>query len=401
MMVKFKWEQIVTMLSQQEGRVPAILDPGFTYANMRKRKIIVISDEHAGTYDPDPKTGETMYTSMADRMKKTGNYEDIVDFGDRCLDFDVIALKISKFRSEVEESWAASGKGPSYVGTVHMFWSMLDSNGDPIQPTAECDAAWGRLAAQFQKMELRVYVTMNYGASILVDDHGEGARKFKQWAVFLTQTMEKVAIVDKGLRFWTDRALLAPDRLRGNSELQAYNAMVDHYVLRQQVLLNLTTRKHHWRGDGTKGDKSMNNMASRLLCSLKHQGEGKLETDEMVPQVCEEEEEKAEVLLEDVVDLTGEDEQMDRPDFNLDQGEPDLRRFWVQEDDCDIFFLLLQKANAGWLERHQKHLQTSRKMSVLQSDGNNRKINAIRASIRCNCCRQFASFGATSKLEGH
>ena len=127
-----------------------------------------------------------------------------------------------------------------------------------------------RLVGEFQRMELRVYVTMNYGASILVDDHGEGARKFKQWAVFLTQTMEKVAIVDKGLRFWTDRASLAPDRLRGNSELQAYNAMVDHYVLRQQVLLNLTTRKYHWRGDGTKGDKSMMNMASRLLCSVKH-----------------------------------------------------------------------------------------------------------------------------------
>ena len=115
--------------------------------------------------------------------------------------------------------------------------------------------------------------------------------------------------------------------------------MVDHYVLRQQVLLNLTTRKYHWRGDGTKGDKSMINMASKVLCSVKYQGGGKVEADEMVPQVREEDEEKAEALLEDVVDLTGEDEQMDRPDFNLDQGEPDLRRFWVQEDDCDIFFV--------------------------------------------------------------
>ena len=49
-----------------------------------------------------------MYTSMADRMKKTGKYEDIVDFGDSYLDFNVIALKISEFRSEVEESWVAS-----------------------------------------------------------------------------------------------------------------------------------------------------------------------------------------------------------------------------------------------------------------------------------------------------
>ena len=135
--------------------------------------------------------------------------------------------------------------------------------------------------------------------------------------------MEKVAIVDKGLRFWSDRSVLAPDRLRGKAELQAYNAMVDHYVLRQQVLLNLTTRKYIWRGDGTKGgDKGMLNMAAAVLCSVKYEGGGIVEADEMVPEVREEEEEMAEVLLEDVVDLTGEDEQMERPDFNLDQGEP-------------------------------------------------------------------------------
>ena len=136
-MVQFKWKQIETMLCQYEGRVSAILDPDFKYENMRKRKTIVISDEHAGTYDPDPKTGETMYTSMADRMEKTGNYGDIVDFGERCLDFDVIAMKISKFRAEVEDSYAAS-KVPTYVGTVHMFWSMMDSNGEPLVPSNEC-----------------------------------------------------------------------------------------------------------------------------------------------------------------------------------------------------------------------------------------------------------------------
>jgi len=198
-MVKFKWKQIENMLCQYEGRVSAILAPDFKYESMRKRKIIVISDEHAGTYDPDPKTGEDMYTSMADRMKKTGNYGDIVDFGERCLDFDVIAMKISKFRAEIENDYAAT-KVPTYVGTVHMFWSMMDSNGEPLVPSNECQAAWDRLVGEFQRMELRVYVTMNHGASTLVDDP-EGARKFKQWAGLLTQTMEKVAIVDKGLRF--------------------------------------------------------------------------------------------------------------------------------------------------------------------------------------------------------
>ena len=70
------------LLYKHESRVPAVLSPDFKYEDMRKRKIIVISDEHAGTYDPDPKTWEDMYTSMADRMKKTGNYGDIVDFGE-------------------------------------------------------------------------------------------------------------------------------------------------------------------------------------------------------------------------------------------------------------------------------------------------------------------------------
>ena len=177
-------------------------------------------------------------------------------------------------------------------------------------------------------------------------------KKRRRGAALLTHEMEKVAIVDKGLRFWSDRAVLAPDRLRGKAELQAYNAMVDHYVLRQQVLLNLTTRKYKWRGDGTKGgDKGMINMALTVLCSVKYEGAGKVEADEMVPEV-QEEEEKAEALLEDVVDLTGEEEQMERPDFNLDQGEPDLRRFWVQEDDCDVFFCCYKKRmQAGWDDR--------------------------------------------------
>ena len=181
-MVKFKWQQVEDTLYKLEGRVPAVLSPDFKYEDMRKRKIIVISDEHAGTYDPDTKTGENMYTSMADRMEKTGKYEDIVDFGDRVLDFDVIALKINKFRGEIEEVFQESGV-PTYVGTVHMFWSMLDSNGEPLLPSTDIQAKWERLVGEFKGMELRVYVTMNYGASILVDDHGEGARKFKQWAV--------------------------------------------------------------------------------------------------------------------------------------------------------------------------------------------------------------------------
>ena len=75
-------------------------------------------------------------------------------------------------------------------------------------------------------------------------------------------------------------------------------------------------------------------MAAKLLCSVQHQGEGKIDADEMVPEISTEE--QADVMLEDVVDLTMEDEQVDRPEFNLDQGEPDLQRFWIQEDDCDI-----------------------------------------------------------------
>ena len=135
-MVKFKWQQVEDTLYKFEGRAPAVLKPDFKYEDMRTRKIIVISDEHAGTYDPEAKTGENMYTSMADRMKKTGKYGDIVDFGDKVVDFDVVAMKVNKFRGEIEEVFQASGV-PTYVGTVHMFWSMLDSNGEPLLPSDE------------------------------------------------------------------------------------------------------------------------------------------------------------------------------------------------------------------------------------------------------------------------
>ena len=99
--VKFKWEFPETQLTKQEGRIPVILDPDFSYTKMRKRKIFVISDAHAGTYDPDPKTGEPMYTSIADHMKKTDKYDDIVDFGDSRLEFNAVAARIRKFRESV------------------------------------------------------------------------------------------------------------------------------------------------------------------------------------------------------------------------------------------------------------------------------------------------------------
>ena len=123
--------------------------------------------------------------------------------------------------------------------------------------------------------------------------------------------------------------------------------MVDQYLLRQQVLLNLSTRKFHWRGDGSATDNSYCSMAAKLLCSVQHQGEGKIDADEMVPEISTEE--QADVMLEDVVDLTMEDEQVDRPEFNLDLGEPDLQRFWIQEDDCDITICCYKKRmQADW-----------------------------------------------------
>ena len=111
--------------------------------------------------------------------------------------------------------------------------------------------------------------------------------------------------------------------------------MLDQYLLRQQALLNLSTRKFIWRGDGSATDTSHCNKAMKLLCGLQQPGEGKIDADEVVPEVSTEE--QTVVMLEEVVDLTMEqDEQMDGPEFNLDLGEPDLQRFWIQEDDCDI-----------------------------------------------------------------
>ena len=75
---------------------------------------------------------------------------------------------------------------------------------------------------------------------------------------------------------------------------------------------------------------------------LPHPGEGKIDADEVVPEVAVEE--QPVVMIDEIIDLTAEqEEQVVGPDFNLDQGEPDLQRFWIQEDDCDITICCYKK----------------------------------------------------------
>ena len=126
---KQKWQMAEGQLTKQRERISAILDPEFSYSKMRKRKIFVISDGHAGTFYPDPKTGEPMYTSVAPHMMGSKQYSDIVYFGAPRLDFSVVAQMIREFRQET-----LNKQEEVYVGTVHIFWSMLEGDGEPIRP---------------------------------------------------------------------------------------------------------------------------------------------------------------------------------------------------------------------------------------------------------------------------
>ena len=101
--IKQKWDMAEGMLSGQEGRIPTMLDSQFSYTQMRKRKICVISDGHAGTFDPDPQPGERIYTSVTNHMSRCEQYTDMVDLGDVVLDFSAIAQKIREIRRGINK----------------------------------------------------------------------------------------------------------------------------------------------------------------------------------------------------------------------------------------------------------------------------------------------------------
>ena len=181
------WGTIESMLCGQEGRIRTMLDPQFSYTQMRQRKIFVISDGHAGTFDPHPQPGERIYTSVTNHMSRCEQYTDMVDLGDVVLDFSAIAQKIREIRLGINK------QDEMYVGTVHIFWSMLDRDGEPIQPGDVLDRSWSDLISELQNLDLRVYVTMNFGAAHLVGD-SEGSRKFAQTALCMARQMEKLPL---------------------------------------------------------------------------------------------------------------------------------------------------------------------------------------------------------------
>ena len=82
-----------------------------------------------------------MYTSVTDYIMKCKHYSD-VDLGDAVLDFSDVTQRIKDIRQGISKETAM------YVGTIDIFWSMLDRDGEPIQPGDVLERSWNDLISE-------------------------------------------------------------------------------------------------------------------------------------------------------------------------------------------------------------------------------------------------------------
>ena len=89
------------------------------------------------------------------------------------------------------------------------------------------------------------YITLNSAAIEFLHDH----ERMRDWQHFINELCDiarDIAIIDKGISFWDERMYL-PRSSIVDRDRSAFVGMLDRYVMRQKVVVELASQRKKWR----------------------------------------------------------------------------------------------------------------------------------------------------------